>query len=68
MKRNEGESFEDYKKRRKEENLYMKHRLKGIMFHRSREMQVVENHDKLREDGTPTPEIKFVGVTYRKPK
>ena len=30
MKRKEGESFEDYKKRRKEENENQKKRLKGI--------------------------------------
>ena len=30
MKRKEGESFEDYKKRRKEENEKQKKRLKGI--------------------------------------
>jgi hypothetical protein len=68
MKRNEGESFEDYKKRRKEENLYMKHRVKGVMFHKSKQLQLVENYDKLDEEGKPTEEIRLVGVTYRKPK
>jgi hypothetical protein len=65
-KRLDGESYEDYKKRLKEQALYLKHRLKGVVFWQSRELKLENIPNEFNEDGSPKQKIAVYGRTYRK--